>query len=65
MRALFKPRFLFSNVPSWATVDPFTLNGSKPHVISNVLDGKIVTYKKTIPVIDPLNGETFIQASTP
>lgn len=65
MRNILRSRYLFSTVPSWATVDPFTLNGSKPHTVSNILDGKVVKYGKTVPVIDPVNGEVFINASTP
>ena len=49
-------KFNFATIPKWATVDPYTLNGSKPHTVTNLLDGKIVTYPKTIPVVDPING---------
>lgn len=37
---LFKSNFSFASLPRWATVDPYTLNGSKPHTIKNILDGK-------------------------
>jgi 1-pyrroline-5-carboxylate dehydrogenase len=55
----------FSTVPEWATVDPFTLDPKKPHVVQNLLDGKWVTYSTKVPVTDPLNGGTFINVSTP
>lgn len=52
----------FSTIPSWATVDPNTLSGSNPHTVRNFLDGKeFKTLGKNLqPVVDPLNGETFI-----
>lgn len=56
MRIALRPIFGFGSVPRWATVDPFSLRGSKPHTVSNILDGKVVTYSKTIPIVDPLNG---------
>jgi hypothetical protein len=37
---LLKTKFSFASLPKWATVDPYTLNGSKPHIIKNILDGK-------------------------
>lgn len=37
---LFRTKFSFASLPRWATVDPFTLNASKPHTIKNILDGK-------------------------
>ena len=49
-------KFNFASIPKWATVDPYTLNGSKPHLVTNLLDGKVVTYPKTVPVVDPING---------
>lgn len=61
----FVTNFKFATLPSWATVDPYTLNASKPHTVNNILDGKMVSYAKTIPVVDPINGENFIHVSTP
>ena len=58
-------RYCFASLPKWATVDPYTLNGSAPHTVTNILDGKSITYKKTIPIVDPLNGENFLNVSTP
>lgn len=57
--------YAFASLPKWATVDPYALSGKKPHTVANILDGKVVTYKKTVPIVDPLNGETFINVSTP
>lgn len=56
MRVILKPLYNFSNLPKWATVDPYTVSGSKPHTVKNILDGKVVTYKKSIPIVDPMNG---------
>ena len=47
---------MLSKLPKWATVDPWALSGLKAHTVSNILDGKQVTYKKTVPILDPLNG---------
>ena len=55
----------FSKIPKWATVDPYTLNSDKPHTIQSLLDGKWVTYSKNVPILDPLNGGVFMNASTP
>lgn len=65
MRVFFKPVYAFATLPKWATVDPFSLSGSKPHTVTNILEGKTVTYKKTIPIVDPMNGEHFLNVSTP
>ena len=56
MRLFVGTKYAFASLPKWATVDPYTLNGSAPHTVTNILDGKTVTYKKTIPIVDPLNG---------
>jgi len=55
----------FSTLPKWATVDPFTLSGSKPHTVHSILDGKLIKYNKTIPIVHPLNGEQFLNVSVP
>jgi len=56
MRLLLKTNRYFASIPSWATVDPWSLSGSKPHTVSQMLDGKVFASSKTIPVVDPLNG---------
>ncbi len=60
-----KSSFMFSTIPSWATVDPFTLNSNKPHTVQNLLNGKWATYRKTVPIVDPLNDGVFLNVSTP
>lgn len=56
MKVLLRPLYTFTNVPKWATVDPYSLSGAKPHTVANILDGKVLTYKKTLSFPDPLNG---------
>jgi hypothetical protein len=56
MKVLLRPIYSFVNLPKWATIDPYSLSGSKPHSVSNILDGKVIKYKKTIPIVDPMNG---------
>lgn len=65
MRLFSGTKLGFATIPHWATVDPYTLNASKPHTVVNILDGKVKTYSKTVPIVDPLNGENFINVSTP
>jgi hypothetical protein len=65
MKVLLRPIYSFTNLPKWATIDPYSLSGSKPHSVSNILDGKVIKYKKTIPIVDPMNGENFIHVSVP
>jgi hypothetical protein len=57
MKVLTKQLYLFSNLPKWATVDPYTFNGSKPHTVKNILDGKIMSYNNHVSIPDPMNGE--------
>ena len=56
-------KFFFSTIPRWATVDPYTLSAKNPHTIKNILDGRAYESKRSAPVVDPLNGETFIHVS--
>lgn len=49
-----------SNLPSWATVDPFEMSEKNPGKCQNLLDGKWVDSPNTKTVIDPLNGTKFI-----
>ena len=65
MKRFFRPAYFFSTVPSWATVDPWAVSASKPHTVSQILDGKVYKSDKTVPVIDPINGETFMHVSHP
>lgn len=65
MNYLLRSSARFSTLPKWATVDPYTVSGSQPHTVANILDGKVVKYSKTVSIPDPLNGETFLNVSTP
>ncbi len=65
MRLILRPINLFSSLPKWATVDPFTLSAKNPHTISNILDGKLVSSAKSSPIIDPLNGGVFLHSPLP
>lgn len=56
MRIIARPIFGFASLPKWATVDPYSWSGSKPHTVTSILDGQVMKYKKTIPIVDPLNG---------
>lgn len=60
---VFTSRYFFSL--KWATLNPDNLSAKKFHVVKNILNGKATEYAKTIPVVDPLNGETFLKVSTP
>eukprot|EP00918_Siedleckia_nematoides_P074946 GHVU01163817.1.p1 GENE.GHVU01163817.1~~GHVU01163817.1.p1 ORF type:complete len:265 (-),score=26.20 GHVU01163817.1:304-1098(-) len=51
-----------SVVAQFATVDPVSLSGRRPHRIQNLLAGEWRDAKHTVDVLDPLNGEPFIQA---
>lgn len=44
MKLFLRPVYTFASLPKWATVDPYSLSGSKPHTVANILDGKIKTY---------------------
>eukprot|EP00033_Pygsuia_biforma_P000234 GCRY01000293.1.p1 GENE.GCRY01000293.1~~GCRY01000293.1.p1 ORF type:complete len:527 (-),score=80.37 GCRY01000293.1:292-1872(-) len=48
-------------VPEWASVNPFTVSGEKPHTILNLLEGKWVPAQSTTDIIDPMNGEVFMK----
>ena len=47
---------------SFATVDPSLLSESNPHKVQNLINGKWKYTKQYENVVDPLNGEVFIQA---
>ena len=52
-----------ATVPSWASVDPWAVSGSKPHTVKNLLGGQWLTTPKTVTLPDPLNGEPFMAVS--
>lgn len=45
----------------WATVDPRTLSGANPGRAQNLVAGKWKDASASETVIDPLNGEEFLQ----
>jgi len=53
---------LFRNfaVPSFASVDPVTMSASTPHTVFNLVDGKWSRTEKYTEIVDPLNGEKFL-----
>ena len=50
-----------SSVPSWATVDPFTMSAASPAVGRNLVGGKWCDAASQHSVVDPLNGEAFVK----
>jgi hypothetical protein len=54
---MFKTLYQFSGIPKWSTINPYNLSGSNPHIVKNILDGKVVSYNKTIPIMDPMKGD--------
>eukprot|EP01095_Lingulamoeba_sp_RSL-Kostka_P017393 TRINITY_DN9003_c0_g1_i1.p1 TRINITY_DN9003_c0_g1~~TRINITY_DN9003_c0_g1_i1.p1 ORF type:complete len:556 (-),score=193.33 TRINITY_DN9003_c0_g1_i1:157-1824(-) len=46
----------------WATIDPYKICGKSPGVLKNLVDGKWTDTKKTLDVIDPINGEVMMKA---
>ena len=50
-----------STVPSWATVDPFTMSAASPAVGRNLVGGKWCDAASQHSVVDPLNGEAFVK----
>jgi hypothetical protein len=55
--------FSTAHLPQWATVNPYTLTGKHPHTVHNILDGKPVKSTAHQAVLDPLNGDHFINVS--
>lgn len=48
------------SVPSWATVDPFTMSAAAPAVGKNLCGGIWMEAKAQHTVIDPLNGDPYM-----
>jgi 1-pyrroline-5-carboxylate dehydrogenase len=46
---------------SWATVDPSTLSGANPGRTQNYVNGVWTDAAKTETIVDPMNGEPFLQ----
>jgi len=47
--------------PVWATVNPETMSGANPHKVYNLVNGQWQGAKGTTIIIDPLNGEPFLE----
>eukprot|EP00820_Chromera_velia_P027712 Cvel_36119.t1-p1 / transcript=Cvel_36119.t1 / gene=Cvel_36119 / organism=Chromera_velia_CCMP2878 / gene_product=Probable aldehyde dehydrogenase, putative / transcript_product=Probable aldehyde dehydrogenase, putative / location=Cvel_scaffold6951:287-1789(+) / protein_length=203 / sequence_SO=supercontig / SO=protein_coding / is_pseudo=false len=47
----------------FATLDPDTLSGSNKYLINNLVQGEWKAAKETYSVVDPLNGEPFIECA--
>lgn len=48
-------------MPGWATCDPYTVNGSKPHTIQSICGGKWIEKAASyVTLIDPMNGDKFM-----
>ncbi|KAJ0402208.1 hypothetical protein P43SY_008072 [Pythium insidiosum] len=50
-----------SSLPSWATVDPKAISGASPGVGFNLVRGEWVKSSKTETILDPMNGDEFLQ----
>ena len=50
-----------SSVPSWATVDPWSMSAASPAVGQNLVGGKWCDAASQHSVVDPLNGEAFLK----
>lgn len=56
-------RCFSSNIlKDFATVDPFALSSSNPHTVQNLVNGNWQSTRKTYKIMDPLNGEYFINS---
>lgn len=63
MQFVSKRFFSTHHLPKWATVNPYTLSGKHPHTVNNILDGKPQRSPNHHAVLDPLNGDHFINVS--
>ena len=49
-------------VASFATVDPFNgMTGKAPGQLQNLVGGEWVSDSKTLSIVDPMNGERFVE----
>jgi hypothetical protein len=64
MRTL-TPFYKLSTLPKWSTIDPYTFNGTSPHTVTNILDGKKITYPTKITKPDPIKGDHFLSLTLP
>ncbi|KDD74557.1 aldehyde dehydrogenase, partial [Helicosporidium sp. ATCC 50920] len=62
LRSLHAASTSLSNIKEWSKVDPVTLSAANPAELSNLVNGEWTGTPAKISVVDPLNGEVFIQA---
>lgn len=48
-------------VPAWASIDPNKLDAAHPGTLYNLVGGKWVLAKKTMDIVDPLNGDAILK----
>ena len=48
-------------IPSWATIDPYTMSAATPAIGKNLCGGEWMETKSQHAIVDPLNGEAFIK----
>jgi len=53
----------FPSLADFATVDPDTMSGSKPHRVPNLLNGSWSFPAATSTIVDPMNGEAFMEVA--
>ncbi|EGR31663.1 hypothetical protein IMG5_104850 [Ichthyophthirius multifiliis] len=51
----------FSEIPSWATCNPYKLNKSNPYKLQNFVKGEWRFTREYTTIVDPLNGEKILQ----
>ena len=44
-------------IPSWATIDPYTMSAATPAIGKNLCGGEWMETKSQHAIVDPLNGE--------
>ena len=53
-------KHLYKNIPSYFTLDPHSLSESNPFTGQNLVGGKWVDSNHYQTIIDPMNGDKFI-----
>lgn len=54
----------FSSLTKFATVNPSAISGAKPHKVQNRVGGVWKGSQETVKLVDPLNGENFMEVHT-
>ena len=57
----FPHSYSFSALNKFATVNPFILSGAKPYRVQNIVNGTWKDALDNIQIVDPLNGEEFLE----